>query len=67
MAEDRVRITIRTRWETGERFRLVLDAPRIDWDPAELIELGRSDALARSSELLEYISGAPVAERAESA
>ena len=33
----------------------------------ELIALGRADALARSEELMEFISGAPVAERAESA
>lgn len=41
MASERVRITVRTRWETGERCRLVLDAPRIGWDPDDLIELGR--------------------------
>lgn len=44
MADERVRITVRTRWETGERFRLVLDAPRIEWEPEELIELARRTA-----------------------
>lgn len=46
--EPRVIITISTRWEDGETFKLTLEAPRGSWRLSDLHELARHIALAAS-------------------